>query len=221
MNTRPSRRASPSLRPLHADPSAPSPRPADPRQRSVAAEPVITPRGGTAATSGCRASPNDFTVGFLSAPMPRRTSAPVCRGPAPRVIHHRRLLRRRQPGPPAGHRRQLPPDPARRHLRQRASKLSYYNMSAGWNFLPGEVFLGRSVARASGGVVGPARAAPSSWTRSTRPSASGPGARLPRRLGPLQVDLRDHCHAGPGASARTPTTPSSRSAPPSTPEVAA
>ncbi|MBI3368672.1 MAG: outer membrane beta-barrel domain-containing protein [Burkholderiales bacterium] len=71
--------------------------------------------------------------------------------------------------------------------------LSYANLSAGWNILPGEVFFGKSVAKASAmyliGGIGSTR-----FNQQRRQTINvGFGWRLFfRDWGAVQVDLRDH-----------------------------
>ncbi len=93
-----------------------------------------------------------------------------------------------------GQRRSLPPDPARRHLRRADSeKLSYYNVSAGYNVLPGEVFLGAKRAKASAiyliGGVGSTNF--NDQRRQTFNFGLGVRVLLNDRFA-LQVDVRDH-----------------------------
>ena len=73
-------------------------------------------------------------------------------------------------------------------------KLSY-NMLAGWNFLPGEVFLGRSVARASALYVVAGVGGTKFVDQKHQTISFGLGARLLADWASLQVDLRDHRYA--------------------------
>ncbi|MEO3693047.1 outer membrane beta-barrel domain-containing protein [Roseateles paludis] len=75
-------------------------------------------------------------------------------------------------------------------------KLSYYNMLAGWNFLPGEVFLGRSVARASALYVVAGVGGTRFVDQKHQTISFGLGARVfVSDWASLQVDLRDHRYA--------------------------
>lgn len=75
----------------------------------------------------------------------------------------------------------------------REPRLSYYSASLGWNALPGEVFLGRSVAKASSiylvGGIGSTRFD----TQRRQTLHVGLGMRLfLRDWAAVQVDIRDH-----------------------------
>ncbi len=93
-----------------------------------------------------------------------------------------------------GQRRDLPADPARRRVRRpRPSELTYYNLSAGYNILPGEVFIGSNAAKASQFylIAGVGSTKFTDQKRQTVNVGFGTRLYLTDKLA-LQVDMRDH-----------------------------
>jgi hypothetical protein len=87
----------------------------------------------------------------------------------------------------------------------KTEKLSYYNVSAGYNLLPGEVFFGRGMAKPRRATSWPAWAAPSSRASGARPCTPALACACCWVTGfALQADVRDHClfHGPAGPSAR-------------------
>ena len=116
------------------------------RQPSRANEQVVVPQVDRRDVRMPRYPSNDFEIGALHRHLrDRELRHQLGLRRAPRLPHHRGLLRPGRVRADQGQRRGLPPDPAGRHVRQpKTQKLNYYNLSVGYNILPGEVFLSSS-----------------------------------------------------------------------------
>ena len=74
--------------------------------------------------------------------------------------------------------------------------LKYYNLSAGYNILPGEIFIGRNVAKASAVYVIGGIGSTDFITQKKQTINFGLGMRvLVRDRFSVQVDIRDHVYS--------------------------
>ena len=152
-----------------------------PRRRRRTTDQVVVPQVDRRDVQQAEVSRRTTSRSACSAaPTRRRTSAPAASAACASATTSPRTSSSRRATRDQGQRQGVPPDPAGRHLPEPSRRsCSYYDLSVGYNVLPGEIFIGSKLrARPRSCTSSAASAAPSSTSSACRPATSASAAAL-------------------------------------------